>query len=474
MMGNADVGPLPVQRPNLNGTRGGAISNAGVHSEPVMSNELKAPFPAFGGKSKVASLVWSKLGNPDNYVEPFANSAAVLLLRPDPPKVETLNDLDCYIANFWRATKQEPERVVDYADGPVNETDLHARHRWLVLSDDAEAFRQRMRTDPDYYDPKVAGYWCWGLCCWIGSGWCSIGAEWEQTPASQQTLTGVHGEIGLHQKRPRAHRAAGSSNKPCNLPGVLAGDVSERRPYLGTGHTDGEGGACPGHGIHAKGEGLDQTRPVLEGRGVHGEAELSQAIPKVSEGRRFGGTGVHGSHVDGNRPQLADAYSRGRGVNGNDEAGTCAQRRAWLLDWFGRLRDRLRTVRVCCGDWRRVCSSESVTTRLGITGVFLDPPYGTAAKRSKKLYAVDSLTVAQDVLAWCLEWGGNPSMRIVLAGYAGEHEALEAAGWTVEYWKASGGYGNRSDTGKANAKRERLWCSPHCSNRGLFDPEWTA
>jgi hypothetical protein len=61
-------------------------------------------------------------------------------------------------------------------------------------------------------------------------------------------------------------------------------------------------------------------------------------------------------------------------------------------------------------------------------------------------------------------------MRVVLAGYAGEHEALESLGWTVEAWEAAGGYGNRSETGKANAARERLWISPGClKERGLFD-----
>lgn len=55
---------------------------------------------------------------------------------------------------------------------------------------------------------------------------------------------------------------------------------------------------------------------------------------------------------------------------------------------------------------------------------------------------------------------------------AGEHDALEAAGWRVHAWQASGGYGNRSKRGKQNARRERLWFSPHCVfGRGLFDAD---
>jgi hypothetical protein len=159
--------------------------------------------------------------------------------------------------------------------------------------------------------------------------------------------------------------------------------------------------------------------------------------------------------------------------------GTCASRRAWLLDWFGRLRDRLRTVRVCCGDWLRVCDSPSVTTRLGTTGIFFDPPYPThqAGKKSRagKLYSNDSKggtdTIRDELLAYCLERGSDPQMRLCVACYEGDgYEALIQHGWQAVKWKAAGGYGNRSAVGKANAKRERLIFSPHClKSGGLFD-----
>jgi DNA adenine methylase len=41
--------------------------------------QLEAPFPWFGGKRKVASLVWARFGEVVNYVEPFFGSGAVLL-----------------------------------------------------------------------------------------------------------------------------------------------------------------------------------------------------------------------------------------------------------------------------------------------------------------------------------------------------------------------------------------------------------
>ena len=98
-----------------------------------MTQLLRAPFPWFGGKSRAASIIWARFGDVANYIEPFAGSLAVLLARPTPPRIETVNDLDCNVANFWRAVQADPEAVAKFAAWPVNEADLHARHRWLVL-----------------------------------------------------------------------------------------------------------------------------------------------------------------------------------------------------------------------------------------------------------------------------------------------------------------------------------------------------
>lgn len=421
-----------------------------------MIEKLKAPFPAFGGKATVADVVWSRLGNVDNFIEPFFNSGAVLLLRPGLPRIETANDLDVMIANFWRSTQQDPEAVVDFADQPINEADMHARHRWLVLSDDAKSFRKRMRADPDYFDAKVAGWWCWGLCAWIGSGWCAVDEAGERTLSNRPE--GGTGEASVAI----SHTGKGACRAP-----------DHRKPRIDGGHGQ------FGHGIHAKGQ-LPQLSGDggAAGRGIHStgiDRRLQEKRPMIGRADSDTPEALPGVLAQGlgdtNRPQLADAYSRGRGVNGNDLAGTCAQRRAWLLDWFHRLRDRLRTVRVCCGDWLRVCDSESVTTRLGVTGIFFDPPYGKKAGRTKNIYAVDSLTVADAVRKYCLERGRLPGMRIALCGYAGEgHEVLKENGWECVAWKSQGGYGNRSAKGKANAKKERIWFSPHCEREaGLYD-----
>lgn len=150
---------------------------------------LRAPFPRFGGKRAVAVDVWAAFGNVPNYVEPFFGTGAVLLARPHMPHVETVNDADCYLANFWRSVQADAAAVARWADWPVNEADLHARHAWLTTR--AE-FRERMRTDPDYCDPKVAGWWVWGACAWIADGWCDGKKPSQKLPHLGDAGRGIH------------------------------------------------------------------------------------------------------------------------------------------------------------------------------------------------------------------------------------------------------------------------------------------
>lgn len=185
--------------------------------QPAPFPLLKAPFPWFGGKRRVAAEVWRAFGPTiPNYVEPFAGSLAVLLRRPGGAgKIETINDLDRFVANFWRAVKAEPEEVARHADWPVNEADLHARHRWLV---NQEQFRQRMHEDPEFYDARIAGWWVWGLCQWIGGGWCR---EKTSTHSKRPQLYGIgKGVHGQQSYSPGRRPAISHAGQGVHLPGL--------------------------------------------------------------------------------------------------------------------------------------------------------------------------------------------------------------------------------------------------------------
>jgi hypothetical protein len=313
-----------------------------------MKHVLKSPFPYFGGKRKIAAEIWKRFGAVDNYVEPFFGSGAVLLARPEPFSTETVNDADGLLSNFWRALQTDPEAVATFADWPVNENDLHARHSWLVGQKDS--LQAKLEGDPDYFDAKMAGWWVWGMACWIGSGFCSGNGPWQ------------------------------------------VADVDGFRQLVHLGND--------GHGVN---------RQLV--------------------------------HLGG-----------GRGVN---------RKRVDLLNYFNQLADRLHDVRVCCGDWSRVCGP-SVTFKHGITAVLLDPPYADTAKRHATLYRIDSESVAHSVREWAIKQGDNPLMRIALCGYEGEHQMPQD--WLIESWNAGEGFGSQADARTNNGKKERIWFSPHCLN----------
>jgi D12 class N6 adenine-specific DNA methyltransferase len=193
--------------------------------------KLKAPFPWFGGKSKVARIVWDHFGIVQNYVEPFFGSGAVLLGRPSQPGTETVNDLDCYLANFWRALSFDAGGITESADWPVNEADLHARHLWLVNQSE---FREKMKTDPDFFDSRIAGWWVWGISQWIGSGWCSR-PEWL---SMESVVSRVHqklpnmGDDGRGVHRPSQQIPDLSGDSGASGRGIFSAAVAGKRPHL--------------------------------------------------------------------------------------------------------------------------------------------------------------------------------------------------------------------------------------------------
>lgn len=146
---------------------------------PDGDTDLRAPFVYFGGKRSIAADVWARLGRPKQYIEPFCGSAAVLLAAPSPASLEVVGDTNGFIANFWRCVRYQPAEAARWADYPVSHIDIGARHVWLMTQ------RERLGAELQAHDwpgcPQVAGYWLWGLCAWIGSGWC----EWDRAAIGQ-------------------------------------------------------------------------------------------------------------------------------------------------------------------------------------------------------------------------------------------------------------------------------------------------
>lgn len=145
----------------------------------------------FGSKISAAQTVWRYLGHVDNYIEPFFGIGGVYFRAEYQFKRAIINDLNCFIANLFRSIKYDADAVCHWAAEPVFEVELEARHRYLVNQPE---FLEKMRTDPDYYDPKIAGWWVWGSSAWIGSGWCSDKAlKTGKVTTQKPIITGWHG-----------------------------------------------------------------------------------------------------------------------------------------------------------------------------------------------------------------------------------------------------------------------------------------
>lgn len=161
---------------------------------------MKAPFPYLGGKGRVAAEVWRRFGRIGSYVEPFFGSGAVLLARPAPCGVESVNDLDGLLVNAWRAIRSEPEALFDLIEPRVSELDLHARLSELCAV--RQGITDRLRDDPRFFDLELGAWWLWGAAQWIGGGWCARPSR--QIPLVPGERTGGGGVLARDRASVRA------------------------------------------------------------------------------------------------------------------------------------------------------------------------------------------------------------------------------------------------------------------------------
>ena len=376
---------------------------------------MKAPFVWFGGKRRVAPEVWAALGDVPNYIEPFAGSLAVLLGRP--------HDM----SNGTRRAET------------VNDADGFLANFWRALA----------------HDPEAVAHWCdWPV------NEVDLFARhlWLVNTGRSRLLEGMEADPDFYDAQVAGwwvwgvNAWIGSGWCSGDGPWVDTGDGIGKRPHLGS-----------------AGQGVNRQLPHLgdAGQGVN------RQLPHL---------GTAGQGVNRQLPHLGNA---GRGVNrklphlGN--AGRAGynnmEYRPNVLGYFEELAGRLRDVRVCCGDWSRVCTSGAMSYGSRV-GVFLDPPY-LGDVRTADLYAVDDHTIAHAVRDWCLEHGDDPRLRIVLAGYRAEHDDLMPDTWRRHYYSASAAYSTtesaaRQDGNHANRANEVLWFSPHCVTPDRQGELWEA
>jgi site-specific DNA-adenine methylase len=410
----------------------------------TLTNLSKAPFPWFGGKRKAAPLVWQLLGDVPHYVEPFCGTMAVLLERPHPCNrpyhSETVNDADGLLVNAWRSIQWYPEETAFHASWPVSEADKQAR-QIACLKWRSDATLDLLAGSAEWCDPKMAGWWLYGVCCQIGAF--SGDGPWTADPITGRITKGER--PGVFRSRPQLVDNGHGVNRPqLREPGV-----KRDMPHLSNN----------GQGVNHAGTrepGVLRDRPHLSnnGQGVNHAGTREPGVNRNRPHLSNNGQGV-------NRPQLREP-----GVGDDPEFHPVTMPE--LVRWFNWLAARLSHVRIVNGDWTRVVTSGAAHTIPvrqgdGPAGIFVDPPYDNA-ERSKGLYGHDDGSVAARVRHWATKAGDNPRNRIVIAGYDTEHTELEQHGWTVHEWFTdgylTGGMGNTG--GEHQQHRERLWASPHC------------
>ncbi|SHK64295.1 DNA adenine methylase [Alicyclobacillus tolerans] len=86
------------------------LEEAGIR--PRVKNKNKIAFGWYGGKYSHLSWLLPLLPSTNHYCEPFGGSAAVLINRAPSP-VETYNDLDGEVVNFFRVLRDHRDELIE-------------------------------------------------------------------------------------------------------------------------------------------------------------------------------------------------------------------------------------------------------------------------------------------------------------------------------------------------------------------------
>lgn len=387
--------------------------------------QLVAPFPWYGGKSRWVSEVWEHLGEVGVYVEPFFGSGAVLLAS-QPHAREIVCDTDGMVCNLFRAISHDYQAVAYWADYPTVHQDLTARRHWLAKwrQDNSDS----LSVDPDFCDPKAAGWWAWCLSHWIGpvNKMLELKGGGDKIPylgirAGGKGVSAQRIELSRPDKIPFIKNGSGSR-------GVSQQRVDLSRPDK-IPNIPSWGGA---RGVSVQRTGITISEPMVD-------LSRPDKIPNVSPSGSAKGVAFQ-------RRDIAGAYSIGSGAR--------------LIPWFEALAIRLANVIVLNRDWKAALTPSKLqhtpTAPKPTVGIFLDPPYLLEGRGD--VYDSDSDVnnlAALESYAWAVENGDR--FRIAYACAEGDFDLPD--GWSSSKSRTFNGHKVLAVRQK---RRDIIFYSPAC------------
>ena len=93
----------------------------------MVSSKPQPLVPWMGGKRRLAKHLLPMFPEHSCYVEPFAGGAALFFLRPQPAKVEVLNDINGQLVNLYRVVQHHFDEFVRQFEWTLTSREVFAR-----------------------------------------------------------------------------------------------------------------------------------------------------------------------------------------------------------------------------------------------------------------------------------------------------------------------------------------------------------
>ena len=97
-------------------------------------------FPYYGGKNRLSTWIVPLLPKCEHYVEPFCGSAGILLNR-EPSPIETINDLNGEVTNFFFVLRTQGDKLIELLELTPYGREEH-RNSHIPTSDQLERARR--------------------------------------------------------------------------------------------------------------------------------------------------------------------------------------------------------------------------------------------------------------------------------------------------------------------------------------------